>query len=288
MTAIIFGANGQDGFYLSALLKSMGILVVGVSRSGEWLRTDIANFQEVKHLIKQYRPEYIFHLAANSTTRHDTIFENNNTIGTGTLNILEAARVSAPESRVFLSGSGLQFLNSGNPIKETDAFDATSPYAISRIQSVYAARYFRSIGVRTYFGYFFNHESPVRPERHMSKLIAVVAKRIAQGSKEKIEIGDMSVRKEWTFAGDVVNAIMSLVGQDEIFEANLGSGIAYSIQDWLEVCFGLVGLKWEDHVVQKTGFVPEYNVLVSNPSRIHSLGWQPRVDFEALAEMMMS
>ncbi len=286
-TAIIFGANGQDGYYLNELLKREGVNVIGISRSGNWLHTDISSYEDVKTIIKKHSPDYIFHLAANSTTRHDVLFENHDTISTGTFNVLEAVKLFSPHTKVFLSGSGLQFKNTGTPIKETDEFDATSPYAVSRIQSVYAARYYRSLGIQAYFGYFFNHESPLRPERHMSKKIACAVQRIAAGSNEKIEIGDISVKKEWTFAGDVVNGIYTLIKQDNVFEATIGSGLAYSIEEWLVECFRLIGKNWKDFVIEKDNFVSEYKVLVADPSTIFSLGWQPEVSFASLAKMMV-
>ena len=286
--AIIFGANGQDGYYLNDLLSRKGVKVVGVSRSGPWVHGDVANYTTVEALVKQHQPQYIFHLAANSTTRHDALFENNNSIGTGSLNILETVKLHSPHTKVFLSGSGLQFKNVGQPIRETDPFEATSPYAVSRIQSLYAARYYRSLGIRAYMGYFFNHESPRRPERHMSKKIACAAQRIKQGSNEQIEIGDISVKKEWTYAGDVVNAIYTLVSQEQVFESNLGSGEAYSIEDWLHECFSLIGRNWEEYVIKKEGFAAEYEVLVSDPHTIFSLGWRPEVSFSSLAKMMVT
>jgi GDPmannose 4,6-dehydratase len=286
-TAIIFGVNGQDGYYLNELLRLKNIDVIGISRSGNWIHADAGNYEEVKRVIKQHKPDYVFHLAANSSTRHDVLFENHSTISTGTFNILEAVRLFSPDARVFLSGSGLQFKNTGNPIKETDPFEATSPYAVSRIQSVYAGRYYRSRGLRVYFGYFFNHESPMRPERHMSKKITSAVQRIAEGSNEKIEIGDISVKKEWTFAGDVVKGIFTLVEQDKVFEATIGSGEAYSIEEWLRECFELVQKNWTDYVIEKRDFTPEYQILYSDPSTIFSLGWKPEVSFSALAKIMM-
>lgn len=287
MKAIIFGANGQDGYYLKQLLESKQIEVTGVSRTGDYLRTNIADYQEVAELVARYRPDYIFHLAANSTTRHEALFENHETISTGTFNILEAVKNFSPATRVFISGSGLQFVNEDKPIKETDTFEARDPYSVSRIQSVYAARYYRRLGIKTYVGYFFNHDSPRRSERHMAKKIAEAAKRIAAGSKEKMEIGDSSVVKEWTFAGDVVKGIYTLVSQDAVFEANIGSGAGYSIQEWLEVCFRKIGKDWKDYVILKNDFTPEYKQLVSDSSLIFSLGWKPEVTLEQLADRML-
>jgi len=287
MTALIFGANGQDGFYLSELLHQQGYKVIGVSRSGGFLQTDINDFKAVSILINEYKPEFIFHLAANSTTRHDVIFENHSTISTGTLNILEAVKQYSNNSKVFISGSGLQFVNNNLPIKETDAFEARDAYSISRIHSVYAARYYRRLGLKVYVGYFFNHDSPRRTDRHMAMKIASFALKVSKGSTEKLEIGDINTIKEWTYAGDVVKGVWTLVNQDKIFEANIGSGIGYSIKDWLDVCFQLIGKNWHDYIVEKNDFVAEYKQLVSDSSLIFSLGWKPEVSLNQLAQKML-
>ena len=288
MNALIFGANGQDGHYLVELCRARGITPVGVSRSGNGVHADVSSREQVRDLVRNYTPAYIFHLAAHSTTRHEALFENHETISTGTLNILESVKDHSPQSRVFLAGSGLQFVNSGVPISERDPFEASSPYAVARIQSVYAARYYRSLGMRVYVGYLFHHESPLRKPNHVSKMIALAARRIAAGSSEKLELGDITVEKEWTFAGDIARAMFTLVRQDGVFEAVIGSGVAYTIRDWLEQCFGVIEKDWRDHVRIREGFVPEYPRLVSDPATIRSLGWSPQVGFGELARMMMT
>ncbi len=287
MKALIFGANGQDGLYLAQECKLKRIEPIGVSRSSSWLKGDIADYKLVESLVKEHKPLHVFHLAANSTTRHDALFENHETISTGTLNILEAVKKHSPSSKVFITGSGVQFKNNGNPISEHDEFDASSPYSVSRIHSVYAARYFRSLGLRTYVGYLFHHESPYRKPNHVSKMIALAVQRIADARTEKIELGDISVRKEWTFAGDIAKGIFTLVEQDDIFEAVIGSGIVYSIEEWLEQCFGLIGRNWRDHVRMREGFKAEYKRLVSDPATINRLGWFPVVTFPELAKLMI-
>ena len=109
---LIFGSTGQTGHYLSRLWTEEGHEVVSRSRSTA-VPVDIANFRDVESTILENRPEYIFHLAAQSTTRHDALFENNDAISIGTLNVLEAAHRHAPAARVFITGSGVQFANSG-------------------------------------------------------------------------------------------------------------------------------------------------------------------------------
>jgi GDPmannose 4,6-dehydratase len=288
MNALIFGAGGQDGHYLSELCKLKGIEPIGVSRSGNWLHGDVSQYELIAQLIKRHQPVYIFHVAANSVTRHDALFENHATISTGTLNILEAVKIHSPSSKVFITGSGVQFENKGLPISENDNFEANSPYSLARIHSVYAARYYRLLGLQVYVGYLFHHESPLRKAHHVSKMIALAVKRIADGSKENIELGDISVKKEWTFAGDVAKGIFTLINQDKVFEAVIGSGVVYSIQDWLEQCFTIIGINWRDYVRIREGFIPEYKCLVSNPKTINSLGWFPAVKLSELAEMMVA
>ena len=287
MNALIFGANGQDGYYLDELCKLKGIEPMGVARSGHGITGNVSQYDQVEQLIKQYQPTYIFHLAANSTTRHDALFENHEAISTGTLNILEAVKRHSSDSKVFITGSGVQFKNTGIPISENDEFEANSPYSVARIHSVYAARYYRSLGIRAYVGYLFHHESPHRKASHVSKMVATAAQRIDAGSSEVLEIGDISVRKEWTYARDVMQGAITLLDQDEVFEATIGSGIAYSIEDWLEQCFTLTGRDWHDHVKLRPGFVSEYKQLVSNPETINAVGWHSSTTLADLARMMM-
>jgi GDPmannose 4,6-dehydratase len=288
MNALIFGASGQDGHYLAEICRAEGVTPIGISRSGAaGIRGDVASFELVQALVREHRPAFIFHLAARSTTGHDALFENHETISTGTLNVLEAARLHAPGARVFVTGSGVQFVNRGAPISERDPFAATSPYAVARIQSAYAARYFRSLGQPVYVGYLFHHESPLRKPGHVSKTVALAAARIAAGSKEQIELGDLSVEKEWTFAGDVARGMFALVTQDQVFDAVIGSGQAHSILEWVQLCFAIAGKDWRNHVRLRPGFVPEYRRLVSDPRTIRALGWEPRVGIDELARMMV-
>jgi GDPmannose 4,6-dehydratase len=247
----------------------------------------VRSFECVSGLVRDHTPEMVYHLAAVSTTRHEVLFENHETIAMGALNILEAVRRWSPASRVFLAGSGLQFKNDGEPIKESDPFSATSAYAVERIHSVYAARYFRSLGIQAYVGFLFHHESPLRAPGHVSQKIAQCAKRIAGGSGEVMTIGDVSVRKEWAFAGDVARAMMMLLNQSDVFEAVIGTGEAYTIEQWLDACFEFFEMDWRKHVKVETNFTPEYKCLVSNPATIRGLGWSPTVGFADLARLMV-
>ncbi len=150
-----------------SLVRVLDNLATGSLKNIEPFRGD-RRFEFIEGDIRDYDTcllacdgiDYISHQAAlGSVPRsiNDPLTSNNVNI-TGTLNILEAVKNCSPQTKVFISGSGLQFVNINKPIKETDAFDARDAYSISRIQSVYATRYFRNYcGVKTYIGYFFNH-----------------------------------------------------------------------------------------------------------------------------------
>jgi GDPmannose 4,6-dehydratase len=178
-------------------------------------------------------------------------------------------------------------MNSGVPIHETDPFDATCAYSVERIHSVYAARYFRTIGVKVYLGYLFHHESPLRKINHVSQKIVQAIKRISAGSFEKFELGDISVEKEWAFAGDIAEGMAALVRQDQVFEAVIGIGVTHTIEDWLKICFASINKDWKNHVILRDGFTAEYKRLLSNPETMYSLGWMPKVGFADLAELML-
>lgn len=289
MTALIFGINGQDGYYLAELCRKNKVEIIGVSRSNNsWINGDVSNFKFVESVIKQHQPDYVFHLAANSTTQHYALFENHGAISTGTLNILENVRSHSPNSKVFLAGSAMQFENTGEPIDEQTPFAASSPYSVARIHSVYAGRYYREkFGLAVYVGYFFNHDSPLRTEKHINKKIAQFVKNIDKNIDGKLEIGDVTVQKEFNFAGDIVEGVWRLVNQTQVFEAVMGSGKAYKIENWLELCFANVHKNWQDYVTTTRNFQAEYEILVSNPALLKSLGWQPKTSIEDLAKMML-
>lgn len=286
--AIIFGANGQDGYYLRQLLEASKIRVRSVSRSeGSWTRGDVGDRELVRSLIQSDMPDMIFHLAANSSVSHELLWEHQHTILKGTLNILECVYEFSPRSAVFITGSGLQFENKGEPIKATDPFFAGDCYSMARIQSVYAARYYREKGMTVKTGYLFHHDSPFRKARHLNRMIVDAAQAVKKGKKTELEIGDITVEKEFGYAGDIAKGIFQLMQQNELQEACIGTGKAWPVEKWLDTCFSLAGANWKDHVNIGTDFIPSFKRLVADPSDMEKIGWKAEVDIETLANLMM-
>lgn len=279
-SAIITGSNGQDGFYLQELLKRESVDAILVSRASG---IDLANPEVVDSLIANTRPDFIFHLAANSTVAHEAAQQNHGAIATGTLNLLEAVRKWTPECRVFLAGSAYQFQNQGEPIKETDPWDTSSVYCAARGYSNLLARVYRTMGIAVFYGYLFHHDSPRRGASHLSQKIAQAAR-----TKSAIEIGDLRVVKEWTHASDTVEAMWVFVNQNRIWEANIGTGIGHSIEDFAEACFAAAGLDYRNFVSTTPGYSAPYRRLTCDPSRIYRTGWKPRHGLEYLAEQMVN
>ncbi|MGL1932421.1 MAG: GDP-mannose 4,6-dehydratase [Desulfotalea sp.] len=290
MKAIIFGASGQDGILLSQKLVGQNVTVIGVSRSvGNWIIGDVSNTVYVKNIIKQEKPNYVFHLAANSTTRHDALFENFKTIELGSINILESVREYSPATKVFLSGSALQFKNTNTPINEETDFFCTSPYAVNRLQTTYLARYYRQkFNTKVYVGYLFNHDSSYRTDRHINMKIVNWFQTLNEKKYEKLSIGDLGAKKEFSFAGDIVSGIWALVKQNNIYEAVIGSGEGYSVGDWIEICAQKVGVDWRNHIEENPDYIPDYKTLISDPRKINDIGWQTQVGIEAVADIMFN
>lgn len=287
MVALIFGISGQDGFYLSKLLKQKGINVIGISRTQGDEIGSISDTSFVNKIIEKYTPNYIFHFAAISSTSHDCLIENHETISIGTINIFESVKSKNLDCKIFISGSAMQFRNDSLPISENTPFDASSPYSAERIYSVYLSRYYRNkFGIKSYVGYFFNHDSALRSEKHINKKITSFVNQCKKG--EKLIIGNLNVKKEFNFAGDIVDAIWTLVNQDIIFETVIGSGKAYSIYDWIQICFASKNLDPIEYVLTDENYKTEYDILVSDPKLINSIGWEPKVDFYNLSYLMLN
>lgn len=279
-STIITGSNGQDGYYLQELLKREGVDAILVHRGSG---IDLADPDVVNDLILNTRPNFIFHLAASSTVDHVAARTNHDVIGTGTFNLLEAVRKWTPDCKVFLAGSAYQFRNDGDPIKETDLWDTTSVYCAARGYSNLLARAYREMGIATYYGFLFHHDSPRRGKQHLSQKIAHAAR-----TKSTIEIGDLRVVKEWTHASDTVEAMWTLVNQNRVWEANIGTGIGHSIEDFAEACFAAAGFDYRQYVTTRKDYVAPYRSLTCDPSRIYRTGWKPLHGLEYLAEQMVN
>ncbi len=286
--AVILGAAGQDGFYLNRLLDEHGLDVFATARAKpNYQQCDAGDFEQVRDLIHGLQPDYLFHLAAVSSADHSALAANQKAIVDGTLNVLEAARQHAPECRIFIAGSALQFTNSGAPLHEGSPLSWSSAYAAQRNASVFMARYFRErFSMPVFIGYFFHHDSPRRSEHHIAQKIATAARLAAENPNVSLKLEDWNFTKEWTFAGDAASAIWVIVNQNKHYEFVIGSGQPHSIRDWANECFAHFGLDYQQHVTSR--IEAESDSISCNPALLLSFGWRPHVSFHDLAKMMVT
>lgn len=287
---LIFGASGQDGYYLESLLNMYEEFnIIKVSRSNSEIKGDVSNFLFVESLIKKFKPTFIFHFAAQSTINHQYIIENLNAIVIGTFNILENVLKYSPYSKVFISGSALQFANNGTPINESNAFQINNSYNLCRNNSINIARYYRDFfNLKIYIGYLFNHDSFFRSDSHVNQYIITSVKKILEKKENKISLGNISIIKEFNYAGDIVNAIWIFINQEKYNEIVIGSGKGYKLQDWLNYCFSYYNLNWKDFYIENKNYKVDYKKLVSDPKKIYEIGWRPKLDIFDLADLMIN
>jgi len=288
-TAVIFGGGGQDGFFLKKLLISSNYQVIVFTHTGgeAGAALDVSEFENVKAVLKKYRPEIIFHLAAVSSTRHEFILENQRSIVDGTLAILEVVDRYIPNSKVFIASSALIFKNEGLPISENNEISVDSAYALARVESLNIARYYRSRGRRVYVGFLFNHESPMRPPSSVVQEVTKGVIDIRLGLQKTLKVKNHNTIKEWMWAGDAVAAMFALTHQDDIFEACIGDGIGRSVYDYIALCCEIAGVHFERCLVESRSDSVEHSALVSDPRAISSIGWSPKFDIVHLAERMI-
>lgn len=279
MKAVVTGSEGQDAKYLIPLLEEEGYEVIKIPKVS--VHGDVCFLPNVEKWIKT-KPEFVFHLAASSSTDHRAAIQNCEAIGDGTFNILESALRHSPETKIFIAGSALQFVNNGHPIKETDPMSFESHYACVRNYSTMLCRYYRTNGLKIWNGFFFGHDSPYRKPEYVSQKIAIAA-----AGASVIEIGDLSVEKEWTFAGDSVSAIWKLVNQDVVFEANICTGKSHSVAEWADACFSFRDLDYRNYVKEPIEFEPQYKRMVGDSTRIRSTGWEPTASLREVASVMV-
>ena len=276
--AIVFGGRGQDGYYMASRLRASNIDTLQVGHA----ECPVGHASSVDELIRQYRPDYVFHFAAVSSTHYSTLLRNQDAIVNGTVSILSSVKERVPKAKVFLAGSVLQF--AGDTIALNSPPSYASAYAAQRNAATAIARFYRSDGLDVYIGYFTRHESPRRAHNHLSQRIVQTIKRMAAGSSENLIVHNPSDRMEWNFAGDFMEAVWLQI-HSNVHELIIGSGVAHSITDFVQACFDCTELKMGDRCEAIYSGSPATSF--TEPTHLKALGWKPLVDLGGLAQMMV-
>ena len=310
-TALISGISGQDGSYLAKLLLEKGYNVCGTSRDAqmstfknlsylgirEQIKLDsmsLNDFRSVLQILTKYQPDEIYNLAGQSSVglSFEQPVETLESIATGTLNLLEAIRFIGEKIKLYNASSSECFGDTeGQTATEITPFRPRSPYAVAKSAAFWeVANYREAYNLFACSGILFNHESPLRPQRFVTQKIVSVVSRIAQGSKEKLSLGNISVQRDWGWAPEYVKAMFLMLQQDEPDDYIIATGETYSLQDFVLEAFTSVGLDWQDHVeIDQSLYRPtDISVGRANPIKAEQkLGWKANYKMPDVVRMMV-
>jgi GDPmannose 4,6-dehydratase len=310
-TALICGASGQDGAYLSQLLIEKGYNVVGTSRDAQ--ASTFANlhslgiakqvslasmsptdFRSVLQILQRVKPDEVYNLAGQSSVglSFEQPVETLESIGTATLNLLEAIRFSDLPIRFYSAGSSEVFGDTdGAPANETTRFAPRSPYAVAKAAAYWqVANYREAYGLYACTGILFNHESPLRPERFVTRKIVAAACRIAAGSSEDLVLGNIEIERDWGWAAEYVEAMWMMLQRDHPDDFVIATGETRSLRDFVSEVFSNVGLNWRNHVRTDRSLLRPTDIRygAADPSKAHSeLGWHARFRLADVARQMV-
>lgn len=296
--ALICGVSGQDGAYLAKLLLEKGYEVWGSSRDAEacpfknlaalgvlsrisTISMASNDFRSVYDAIASIKPDEIYNLSGQSSVglSFEQPAETLESIVTGTLNLLEAIRTAGIKTRFYNAGSGECFGEiAGEAADERTPFHPQSPYATAKSAAFWlVANYRASYNMYACTGILFNHESPLRPIRFVTQKIIQGALQISRGSADKLNLGDLSIERDWGWSPDYVEAMWKMLQLNTPEDFVIATGESNSLERFIEVAFNEVGLDWKDHVISDPNiFRPnEIKRSVGNSSKARALlGWQ--------------
>jgi GDPmannose 4,6-dehydratase len=310
--ALICGISGQDGAYLARLLLDKGYQVHGTARDaqmssfgnlellGEKDRITfhsmaLNDFRSVLQILAKVQPDEIYNLAGQSSVglSFEQPVETLESISVGTLNLLEAIRFLHLPIRLYNAGSGECFGNTGGEAAdETTPFRPRSPYAVAKSTAFWEiANYREAYDLYACTGILFNHESPLRPERFVTRKIVKAACRIARGSQEKLRLGNISIARDWGWAPEYVEAMWLILQQDNPDDFVIATGETNTLEEFVAEAFSCLGLDWQDHVVADPSLLRPSEIMVSqgNPAKAAGiLGWRAKYKMRAVVDMMVA
>lgn len=307
--ALITGITGQDGSYLAELLLDKGYEVSGlVRRSSTDTRERIAHICPRVRLIAgdmsdqgslidvmaEVQPDEVYNLAAQSFVGDSwkQALYTGDVDALGVTRLLEAIRRKAPAARFYQASSSEMFGKVREvPQVETTPFHPRSPYGVAKVYGYFiTVNYRESFGMHASNGILFNHESPRRGLEFVTRKITDGVARIKLGLADDLRLGNLDSQRDWGFAGDYVEMMWLMLQQEEPDDYVVATGVMHTVRQFCEVAFGYVGLDYEQFVVVDDQFVrpAEVDLLLGDSAKAKRvLGWEPKVSFKELVEMMV-
>ena len=306
--ALITGITGQDGSYLAELLLEKGYEVFGMTR-----RASTENVERIDHLtdritllqgdlldpssldaaLRAAQPAEVYNLAAQSfvpTSWNQPVLTAEFT-AVGVTRVLEAVRAVDPGIRFYQASSSEMFGKVREvPQNELTPFHTRSPYGVAKVYGHHiTVNYRESYDLFAVSGMLFNHESPRRGLEFVTRKVSDGVARIKHEVTSELRLGNLEAKRDWGYAADYVEAMWLMLQQDEPSDYVIATGEEHSVQEFADIAFAHAGLDTK-HVRSDPKFLrpAEVDHLVGDATKARDqLGWQPRVSFKELAEMMV-
>jgi len=307
--ALITGITGQDGSYLAELLLDKGYEVFGLVR-----RASTPSTERIDHILDRLtlltgemtdqaslldametsQADEVYNLAAHSFVGDSwTVATSTGDVdGIGVTRILEAVRRVKPEARFYQAATSEMYGKVREvPQTEMTPFHPRSPYGVAKVYGYFITQNYReSYNMHASNGILFNHESPRRGLEFVTRKITDHVARIKRGTATELRLGNLEAQRDWGFAGDFVEGMWRMLRAEAPDDFVLATGETHTVREFCEIAFSHVGLDYRDHVVTDPRFMrpAEVELLLGDPAKAKAeLGWEPKVSFRGLVEMMV-
>lgn len=308
--ALITGIRGQDGAYLARLLLDRDYRVFGLTSSAgtdawrlrelgiadriEMVTGSVLDRDSLRDVMLRARPDEVYHLAAQSSVSQSfrQPVETIEVGALGTVQMLEAVRAHAGEARFYQASSSEMFGRSAAaPQSEETPLKPSSPYAVAKACAHEITRAYReTYKVFACSGILFNHESPLRDPKFVTRKITMAAAAIAAGRQDRIALGNLSAQRDFGYAPEYVEAMWRMLQSDVAEDFVIATGVAHSIQEFAERAFAVAGLDLADHLTTDATLLrpTDQDLVVGDARRAHArLGWKARTKFDDLVPLLV-
>jgi len=309
--ALICGVSGQDGAYLAKLLIDKGYEVWGTSRDAQvssfsrlsdlgikeklhYLSMVPTDFRSVLESLKQSEPDEVYFLAGQSSVGLSFLQpdETMKSFALGILNMLEAIRFIERPIKLYHASSSECYGDVGmKRANEAMPFHPRSPYGVAKASAHWLVTNYReAYGIFACNGILFNHESPLRPKRFVTRKIVSTVARISLGSSERLSLGNLDVVRDWGWAPEYVEAMWKMLQAKNPEDYVIASGVSASLRDFVARAFEVVDLDWKKYVDEDAELLRPTDIAHSaaDPSKADKeLGWKASTTFPDVVDRLM-
>lgn len=309
--ALICGVSGQDGAYIAKLLLEKGYEVYGGSRDSQMssfnnlnilnikkevnlISVNLNDFRSTLQTIIKIKPDEIYNLAGQSSVglSFEQPVETLESISIGTLNILESIRFSNTDIKFYNAGSSECFGDTkDHAADENTLFQPRSPYAVAKSTAFWlVSNYRESYNINASTGILFNHESPLRPDRFVTKKIIKTACQILKNKSLKLKLGNLDISRDWGWAPEYVEAMWLMLQRQNPEDYVIATGESNSLKDFIKITFEYLNLNFDEHVISDDSLFRPSDLKMgkADPTKAENqLGWKATSKMKDVIEKMI-